>query len=271
MVSKNIEWKGSNINGHVYGFIKPSFKSNNSVSFGKPRPIKHYRRGFVNNTSNNTSSVKGMTIANMIDNPGAFIQNTNTNTKTCSLVAPYYPNLQNKTLTPDCNLGTSKLFNAENKAKMRVRSGGGSIVKQNYYQRLQEYRAARCNTFEQKEFHFDERTTSDSENLMGRCAKYIYSYDKNGNIKSFLEPCRNVSYKPINKQYAVNTAVSSSTRILNLKKESIERTSQTYKIDVEQDTGNTVLKRNLFIHKNKQPKCNPNILRRSQNKTVCVN
>ena len=78
-------------------------------------------------------------------------------------------------------------FNAENKAKRRVRSGP-TVVKHNYYQRLQEYRTARCNTYDQKSFHFDEQT-SDSDPTKGRCPNVIFNYDKHGKVMSQKESC----------------------------------------------------------------------------------
>jgi hypothetical protein len=73
---------------------------------------------------------------------------------------------------------------------------------------------------------------------MGRCANVIFNYDKNGNVVGQKNTCPIVSYKPINEKYATNNAVQSSTRTLNEKKNSILRTSKSYKIDP--DTGELV-------------------------------
>ena len=270
MPNKVIMWKKEGVSANVTGHIKPFSKTNMYLPtkhpFGKPRPIKHYRRGRIGDgrfvKSNTVASV-----ANLMDKPGSFVQNSQSNSQSnsCTLVANHYPNLSNKTDKPDCNLEVTKMFNTEDKAKRRVRSGP-TIVKHNYYQRLQEYRTARCSTFEQKSFHFDEDIYNTGE-LMGRCPNVIFNYDKNGKIINQKQSCAIVSYKPINTKYAVNNSVSSSTRTLNLKKNSIDRTSKSYKIN--DNTGQPV--RSIFIQKNKEPVCNAHTINKhKQNKTICV-
>lgn len=272
MQIKRIMWKKEGLSANIPSLIKPFSKHNihlsNNHAFGKPRPIKHYRKGRI--STNDKMIVRSNTVAtvgNMIDNPGGFVQNTKIKHGSCTLVANHYPNLNNKTDKPDCKIETTKMFNAEDKAKRRVRSGP-TIVKHNYYQRLQEYRTARCNTFDQKSFHFDE-TNENSYNkgeLMGRCQNVIIKYDEFGisNIKT--NGCANVSYKPSNEKYAINTATESSTRTLDIKKNSINRTHQTYKTI---SNGKPV--KGIFIKKNKEPVCNASIINRhKQNKTICV-
>lgn len=269
MSMKRIMWKKEGVNANIGGLIKPFSKTNMYLPekhpFGKPRPIKHYRRGWVNNDRLVKSNTV-VSVANMIDKPSSFMQNSQDSS--CVLVANYYPNLNNKTDIPDCKLEPTKMFNTENKAKRRVRSGP-TVVKQNYYQRLQEYRTARCSTFEQKSFHFDEATSDSFEKMqhMGRCANVIFDYDKNGKVVGQKNTCTIVSYNPTNEKYATNGAVQSSTRTLNEKKNSILLTSKSYKIDP--DTG--LLTGSLFIKKNKEPVCNANIINKhKQNKTICV-
>ena len=270
MPNKVIMWKKEGVSANVTGHIKPFSKTNMYLPtkhpFGKPRPIKHYRKGRISNgifvKSNTVASVE-----NLIDKPGAFVQNSQSNSQSnsCILVANHYPNLSNKSDKPDCNLETTKMFNAEDKAKRRVRSGP-TIVKHNYYQRLQEYRTARCSTFDQKSFHFDEDIYNEGK-LMGRCPNVIFNYDKNGKIIDQKQSCAIVSYKPINTKYAINNSVKSSTRTLEVKKNSISRTSKSYKID---DIHGQPI-RSIFIQKNKEPVCNKNVINKhKQNKTICV-
>ena len=263
MSMKRIMWKKEGVNANVAGHIKPYSKTNMYLSdnhpFGKPRPIKHYRLGRIH-SDRLVKSSRGASVANIMDKPGSFIQNTKDDLE-CTLVANYYPNLTNKTNTPDCSLETTKMFNAENKAKRRARSGP-TIVKHNYYQRLQEYRTARCNTFDQKSFHFDEPTGA-NEPLKARCPNVIFNYDKNGNVVGQKESCGIVSYNPSNAKYDVNNAVQSSTRTLDVKKNTITLTSKTFKSE-----GSNM---NIFNEKNKEPKCNIHTVRKyAQNKTVCV-
>lgn len=269
MPMKRIMWKKNGINAHIGGHIKPFSKTNMYLPvkhpFGKPRPIKHYRRGWIDK-DRLIKSKTVVNVANLIDKPGSYIQNSQDNS--CTLVANHYPNLNNKTNKPDCNIETTKMFNAENKAKRRVRSGP-TVVKQNYYQRLQEYRISRCSTFEQKSFHFDEPTSETYEKgqNMGRCASVIFNYDNNGKIIGQKNTCTNISYKPSNEKFAINTAVQSSTQTLNTKKNSINSTYKSYKIDP--NSGQYI--GNIFIEKNKEPLCNISVLNKhKQHKTYCV-
>jgi hypothetical protein len=243
---KIIKWKTEGINANVAGHIKPFSKINmylpSNHPFGKPRPIKHYRIGRIHSERFVKSSTFA-SVANLIDKPGAFIQNSNDNTS--CLVTNYYPNI-NKTDVPDCAIEATKMFNAEDKAKKRVRSGP-TIVKQNYYQRLQEYRTSRCNTYEQKSFHFDEIANEKEGEYSARCPNIVFKYDKNGNIIEQKEICTNVSYNPSNIKFATNNAVESSTYLLDKKKNSVTTTAQTYRTNIE--TGQPI--RNLFIKKNK--------------------
>lgn len=267
MSMKRIMWKKEGVSANVSGHIKPFNKTNmylpTSHPFGKPRPIKHYRKGFIHNDRFVKSNATA-TVGNLIDKPAGFVQNSQSN-ETCTLVANHYPN---PILAPNCQLEPTKMFNAEDKAKRRVRSGP-TVVKHNYYQRLQEYRTARCNTFDQKSFHFDEQA-SGSDPIKGRCPNVIFNYDKNGKVMSQKESCSNVSYKPANEKYATNNAVESSTRTLNIKKESITRTARTYKMVTDPATGIEQPVGNIFIKKNKEPKCDAHTVgKHKQNKTLC--
>ena len=97
MSMKRIMWKKEGVSANIGGHIKPFSKTNMYLPekhpFGKPRPIKHYRRGWINNDrfikTNTVASV-----ANLMDKPGAFVQNSQNNS--CSLVANHYPNLKIK-------------------------------------------------------------------------------------------------------------------------------------------------------------------------------
>lgn len=81
----------------------------------------------------------------------------NNDCKTCQaygFVAPYYPNNTYFTNNPNPITTSPKLCcNEEKKAKRRVLAPI-SIIKKNYYTRLQQYRQNRCQTFDQRCFNF---------------------------------------------------------------------------------------------------------------------
>lgn len=266
---KTMQWKKNIVVGNTTGNIKPFSKTNQyegTHPFGKPRPIKHYRRGRLmpgNEDRFVKSSVNQRAINDLMDTPAAFVQNSKDDTcKGPQLVANYYPNPKIDSSCDSCIV--KGMFNEQDKARRRVRSGSRAI-KGDYHTTLQDYRRSRCQTFEQKSYHFDE---IDSNSNLGpneyraKCPSTKTIYDKEGNIIKEIRACDIVTYKPSNKKFAQDGSVQSSTRTLNAKKESIERTAATYRAH----------QKNIFYHhKMKSATCNKNTINKhKQNKTICI-
>jgi hypothetical protein len=180
-----IHWKSdNNLVGVVSGWIKP--KKNNegntdTFAFGKARPIKHYRRGYINSSNQNRvcpTGVKTLTVQNVIDAPGSYIAANNNNNTPC--VGHAIIINQNKAECQDCN--------SDQKAKDRVKSANTLLPKQ-YYQTLQQYRKANHQTFDQNTFP-------------------IIS-----NQNQCLSSCKTTVYKKNNTKHDVQGAVSSSAHI----------------------------------------------------------
>lgn len=104
----------------------------------------------------------------------------------------YYDNCPNKTREvyksgQNCCKTNSEL----------TRRSASTVMNNSYYQTLSEYRYSKCKTYGQ--------------------TQYNYSLDGNGqargNCGSDVSACNVVYYKPINKTYGTNTAVSSSNHI----------------------------------------------------------
>lgn len=182
-----IHWKSENNHvGVVSGWIRP--KKNNegntdTHAFGKARPIKHYRRGYINSSNQQRvshSGVKTLTVQNVIDAPGSYIAgNNNTPCVGHSIIIN-----QQKVECQDCH--------SDQKAKDRVKSASTLLPKQ-YYQTLQEYRKAKCQTFEQNTFHFPpmvaENTYQNQCSLSSSCSITVHKknntkYDVQGAVSS---------------------------------------------------------------------------------------
>ena len=84
--------------------------------------------------------------------------------------------------------------------------------------------------------------------------------------------CKLVIYKPNNSQFAVQGAVSSSTRMLKLNVDTIQTNAASLNrnnVNLVNSVNNTVTPENTTIFKNKAPTCNNPSIIRFQNKKAC--
>ncbi len=182
-----ITWKGTGLSqtpvGITAGTIRPltnlDYGNNFPAPFGKPRPIKHARKGAIprvaidNATSYGDyvqldrninrevkSSTPGTLVKQMIDNPGSYsvkqntLLNLPTNCQGICVSANLYPNIPYLTENPE-PVSTSPTFccNEERKARRRVLPASTNL-KQNYYTTHIQYLENRCKTYEQRAFNF---------------------------------------------------------------------------------------------------------------------
>jgi len=219
--SKYISWKSPVNYEIVPRNIKPftnkdPLNVDNSVS-RRARPIKHYRKGIFVNTDNInrvSKSDNGMPrlLESIQDMPGNRTIDTTKNSETCNGVPIIYLNnkLYNDTDTPVYTNTDTLCCNKEKDALKRVIPNSGNTPP-TYYSSFSQYIHGRGNTYEQNAFDF-ERILNPALNT------YVINnvYNKN--------KCPKVSvYKPNNKQYANEGAVSSGTRVLKLSTTTIER------------------------------------------------
>lgn len=269
-------WKGAGVPvGIASGTIRPLTNNdptnNSDPGFGLPRPIKHARRGrsFIGGEENrvNRSSTGGTLVQQMVDIPGGYSVSQNS----CvgiSVVASYYPNNAYLTENPDSNTQTKTFCcNAEQKARRRAMYASTNI-KKNYYTTLKQYREDRCMTYDQRAFNFasgsyDKDVDAKPGGPLAAQNTYVANCQPTNEYYDGVEiinrsNCKPVVYKPNNYKFAQQGAVSSSTRMLKLNVETINRSSN-----------NGALKNKFLNLKNKVPDvCNPPV-RRFQNKTVC--
>ena len=184
----------SNPTGITSGNIRPL--TNNDVTndapapFGKPRPIKHYRRGISTGDNSNRevkSSVQDKMVQAMLDNPGRYTlqQNVNPNypyvgnmgantiaaqaditaggpylqQQLCNnfggvaVVSNYKP-INDLTNSPQPNVMNPNLCcNQQRKAKRRAIYASTNL-KKNYYTDTYQYLYNRCQTYDQRVFNF---------------------------------------------------------------------------------------------------------------------
>lgn len=183
-----VTWKGNGIYSNPVAItsshIRPLTNNDSGnifpTGFGLARPMKHYRKGKTmpinvltvdpNNSSSYItkslidynlnrsvkSSTNGNLIAQTIDAPGSYSVKENTsnmNVNICNgtgLVSSWSP-ITNLTEKPQPDMVSC--CNAEKKARQRVLPTNTNLNK-HYYQTNQSYLYNRCQTFEQKEFHF---------------------------------------------------------------------------------------------------------------------
>lgn len=211
-------WKGVNPSGSTAGTIRPLTNkdptNDTAIGFGLPRPIKHARRGrdvSVEQNRLNQSSGTGNLVKQLIDIPGGFTvsQNDYPTGAGINVVSSNFLNLDYKSEKPPVggyknqgpcfinNIPSFSFCNPERNARRRTMYASTNL-KKNYYNRLEEYRGARCKTFSQNEASFKNY---DNEYIPRQ-------YDEVG--------CPCVVYKPNNQKFSKQGAVSSSTRLLDL-------------------------------------------------------
>ena len=205
-----VSWKGSgeyaNPTSITAGNIRPltnNDPTNDTVySHGIPRPIKHYRQGYI---AVGRRSGSMTTISQVLETPGGFVQSTaKCNSGGNTLVSNWSP-IINLTQKPQvgkmpCNTTNNQPLGGEvNKALSRVRPAS-TILKSNYFQTSSEHLYNRCATFDQVESHYRP------------------------NVSECGTKCENASvYKPSNAKFAQEGAVSSSTRLIDLQRNTIEK------------------------------------------------
>jgi hypothetical protein len=244
----------------------------------RPRPLKHYRKGYSINNRYVDSSTGGSLIKQTIDNPGSYtvksydqsgnIANCTCTGNTCNCNGIHLvnglkpttsltdkpnnylvdnPTNQVQTCTP------TFCHNPEKNALTRVRSSGNTIVKKNYYTTTYQYLQNRCQTFDQKQFNF--LNTGNPVSKPGGPLSQNNTYYSNcfPNCDGFCnEPnctkcCKLSVYKPNNYQFATQGAVSSSTRTLKL---IVDNINTNYVANKDESNYNNTIQCSTLIYPN---------------------
>lgn len=229
--------------GITPGSIRPIYNQdplNDQVyRFGLPRPIKHYRAGYLQTYVDDvTRQVRTYTgsdhmVSTLMDGPGGYSIIDTPTSGSCigNVVSDWQPSAS-MTDNPS-SLTASKEYccNLEKKAIVGVRPAN-TVLKKTYYTTNSAYLYNKCHTFDQHQFNYLIGGNIDSKpggplsldnTYMSNCAgKCIAGMDMEGNV---LSPtgCSKVLYKPNNYKFAKQGAVSSSERLLRLTVDTIKR------------------------------------------------
>lgn len=283
MYSTVKSWKGD-VNytypvGSVPVNIRPmtnkDYSNNITNKFGLPKPIKHYRKGRtiinynipdsdkswqqLNSAVKSTS--RGYLISNTIDKPAGNYTISTESTSNClncdvnssgHVINALVNNTTTITNVPEKeNITNYFCCNSQKNALKRVRPASTNLSK-NYYTTLQQYRQARCKTYDQKVFNFESTTENLPENT------YLAHCYPN------TAACKLSVYKPNNIKYSQQGSVSSSLNTMNKNVETI--TSNAYSLNKTTQPGG-----NPFILKMKTDRCNPKLQNPHPTKTICSN
>lgn len=236
-----ISWKSPNNYATISRNMKPFTNKDPSYTdrgaFGRPRPMKHYRKGIIINNENShkfSKSSNGMPylLETIQDTPGTFHCTTTTtdqvNSEQCSGTPIIYVNnkLYNATDTPTYQ-SNEFCCNKEKDALKRVIYANTGYVPPTYYPSYSQYIHGKANTYEQKIFDFENISNPELNTYV---IPNVYNSSPN---------CSNFSvYKPSNPQFAIQNAVSSGTRILKLATTTVERSKLFSKNKIQNDQPN---------------------------------
>jgi hypothetical protein len=246
-------WKGTkgtvqNISELIASLVPPATNSDYTVEYKgndfKARPNKHYRKQYtsintgksINNknlgisieTPGGTSIVKNdslscdnCTIQRVIPNETVAFKNNKISTISDSISASDYPDLFCR--ATDINADVKQcvsICDPEQKALQLVRSSTNintNPIKPRYYQSNREYLRSRCRTYKQNSFtNFKNEQQKKSGEFDASCCE--------------CKDCKKTAiYKPNNEKFAVQGAVSSSSRIDRLKLDTVNKFASGFK------------------------------------------
>lgn len=219
-------WKPILPNGitstHIRPFTNKDYTNTYPSPFGKPRPLKQYRKGVIPYPDTNHRMVMSSVsqplngglglISQVQDVPGNYQVNditTDPCNGTCNgkqIIHAYHPQEGSLTNNPQPLITVTKEFccNEEQKALKRVLYANQTGHAENYYPDYNGYLTNRCRTFDKHEFNFVEKSPAGVNAYVMDCQPY------NGT------GCKLTIYKPSNPVYAIQGPTTSSTRIARL-------------------------------------------------------
>tara|TARA_B100000902_G_scaffold396591_2_gene458049 strand:- start:1680 stop:2447 length:768 start_codon:yes stop_codon:yes gene_type:complete len=243
---KYVSWKGVSTNSAVPTWSKPDPAASGPAF--KARPINHYRKQLmpVSGRSNGNSAI-GMPM----DTPGGTISLGTTDCNGNQVVLK-------ETITHDpCN----ECYEKPTRSASTITRSASTIVKKNYYTDSRAYMRSRCRTYDQN--------TSIGEKKVGSVNAYNATncYDPSG-----CSINKSVIYKPNNTGFATQGAVSSGSRLLKLKVETITRNANSFSAyghaaqNAGRYNGNSTAP---YFLKSKENKCTPSRFHRNGKMTMC--
>lgn len=236
VIPKNFEWKGKTFS-EITSLIKKNSNIDNaqySTSiFLRPQPLKIYRRE-IGNITNDSESRKSHTIQSF-ETPGGAILVDGFNCKGTHTTKHFHYNDKRDSYNPcsACDVPLEgaidstfvKSLSTEDNARRRVRSSGMNRTKflanknntKNYFSSSSQYLHGRNKSFKQNQFNSLRVEGQQKENNV-YSSNTIQSCGSDSNGESQYVP---VYYKPNNAKFAQQGGVSSSSRLVRLKYDTI--------------------------------------------------
>ena len=198
---KYVSWKEEAKNAAIPVWSRPD-PSAEGPAF-KARPINHYRKQLMPASGSGSGN---SAVGTPMDRPGGTVNLGTTDCKGAKIVL--------KTAIANDSDCTTCVTNKNSEKKYYSAS---TKLKKDYYTDSRAYLRARCQTFEQNNKIGEVNDNANNSYKSTNC------YD--------LDNCslnKQVIYKPNNKGFATQGAVSSSSRLLKLKKETITQNDRRY-------------------------------------------
>ena len=194
------------------GHIRPVYNGEPNTDvhpFGKPRPMKHYRKGYLNDSNASRFVPSVHTISDIQDKPAGWSISAANDPDKCNAV-----HIENAVQS-----STSIACHEEKTAKQRVK-GASTNLRRNYYTSLQSYRESKCKTFKQNDFHFVDESLGHPSDFRSQCSNKKYIYNAIGNnvdIEAEKTNCNITTHKRNNDLFYTQGSVTSSDYIARKK------------------------------------------------------
>ena len=283
-----VSWKGTSTNMAVPTFSRPLLPTEtgqNGPSF-KARPIKHWRKQL---SPNNVSSGRRAGVGIPTDLPGGevYLGRDATNCDACGESTTYLKsilfsetrnNFQQGVTTSNDDTPSYQVCIACNPENNVIKSAR-TVIGQKYYTDRKAYLESRCLTYTQRlsgarvpgieYITEDGKIIPPSDSATGSQIRNTLNCSKECATESSIPTI----YKPNNSQYATQGAVSSSSRIVRLKLNTINKNGSSFETAFGAQAANAgkyhgTSEAPYFI-KSKTNVCNRSIYHRNGNHTMC--
>jgi hypothetical protein len=260
--------------------------TSNVTNVRRANPIKHYRYQLTTSGSNRSSHIDGT----YMNKPG-YVNGSRTDPSACCAGDSTSKNIQQLVLNPQSDVIYQRGSYNPTSDKARCGKGCGgqltdvikpatTILSKHYSTTNAEYLRRKCKTFKQKTIisQFSDNTYLNAE------GELLYpSNNKSGPPEYKMNTCCTVScnaptnypaiYKPNNRQFSQEGAVSSSTRLEKLKLDTINKNAKGFKKDWGSEGANAAKFRGAgtapYFLKSKNNKCVAGVYHVNGNIVAC--
>jgi hypothetical protein len=285
-MSQIIPWKGPATNSVVPSFSRPLLGTeeyNTGPAF-RPRPIKHWRKQL---NPRDEAGRQRPGIGMPMDTPGGSVYLGTTNCITCGTdtnSAGIKEDIEHGTIIPSTpadiyiNPETKQVKCVACNPENNVIKSAVTLLNKNYYTDSRAYMKARCRLYDQRAstnpkpgvtyFNPNGTPANPSDSPNGSQVRLMQDCDKQCTLNN--QPI--TIYKPNNRQFATQGAVSSSTRLLRLQYNTITKNAASFNAAWGQEGANAgryqgTQEAPYFLKSRYQP---PRCFHRNGNKNLCT-